>query len=228
MNSSNFFSTTLYKPARLSLWTMALLLIVLTNGCSKKHLPLPEPPVVEKYDEAARRRIAQWKALVNDSKKSPITEKLGSVNRFFNHLRFVADRKHWGQEDYWATPLETLVSNGGDCEDFTIAKYFTLKSLEIPDNKMRLTYVKSLTRNQPHMVLNYYHHPSAEPLVLDNLQNRIMPASQRKDLVPVYSFNGTGYWLAKNRGYNAPVGNASRLKLWQEVLQREEEEPLLP
>lgn len=125
-------------------------------------------------------------------------------------------------------PLETLVSNGGDCEDFTIAKYFTLKNLEIPDRKMRLTYVKSLTRNQPHMVLNYYHTPSSEPLVLDNLQDRIMPASQRKDLVPVYSFNDTGLWLSQNRGYSPPVRDASRLKLWQEVLQREEEEPLLP
>ncbi|MBU1232143.1 MAG: transglutaminase-like cysteine peptidase, partial [Proteobacteria bacterium] len=145
---------------------MALLLAVLVNGCSKKPLPPPEPPVIERYDEATRKRIAQWKALIKETKKAPISEKLASVNKFFNHLHFVTDRNHWGQEDYWATPLETLVSNGGDCEDFTIAKYFTLKSLEVPDKKMRLTYVKSLTRNQAHMVLNYYHHPSSDPLVL--------------------------------------------------------------
>ncbi len=217
----------LHKPARSSCWTLGLLLVVLAAGCSKKAPPLPEP-VVEKYDEAARQRIAKWKTLIEEKKKVSVREKLVSVNRFFNHFSFVSDLRHWGQEDYWATPLETLVSNGGDCEDFTIAKYFTLKSLEVQDEKMRLTYVKSLTRNQPHMILAYYRHPHADPLVLDNLTNRIVPASQRKDLVPVYSFNGTGLWLAKNRGHNPRVGESSRLSLWQELLQRVEGESSTP
>ena len=53
-------------------------------------------------------------------------ELLGSVNTFFNRLPFVADMAHWGVEDYWASPAETFASNGGDCEDFSIAKYFAL------------------------------------------------------------------------------------------------------
>ncbi len=222
MNNLTFSATHPYKPVRVSRWIFMLLIVVLVYGCGKK--TPPEPPVVEKYDKAARERIAQWQTLIKDTKKAPIAEKLVSVNRFFNQLHFVPDLSHWGQEDYWATPLETLASNGGDCEDFTIGKYFTLVSLEVPDKKMRLTYVKSLTLNQAHMVLNYYHHPSSDPLVLDNLDPRIMPASQRKDLVPVYSFNGTGLWLAKNHGYSTPVGKSSRLKLWQELLQRVKEE----
>ncbi|MBC8208901.1 MAG: transglutaminase-like cysteine peptidase [Desulfobulbaceae bacterium] len=203
---------------------MLLLLVIQTTGCGKR-VPPPEPVIIEKYDEAARKRISQWKTLIQEKKEVPTTEKLISVNRFFNHLLFVSDLKHWGKYDYWATPLETLVSNGGDCEDFAIAKYFTLKSLKVPDEKMRLTYVKSLTLNQAHMVLSYYPTPSADPLVLDNLVKEITPASQRDDLLPVYSFNGTGLWLAKNDGYNTRVADSSRIKRWRELLQRLEDDP---
>ncbi len=207
-------------------WILGLLVLVLVTACSKK---TPPPELVdERYDEAARQRITQWKSLIKEKKKAPVREKLVSVNGFFNRLDFVTDLGHWGQEDYWATPLETLVSNGGDCEDFTIAKYFTLKSLEVPDEKMRLAYVKSLTLNRAHMVLTYYHSPSADPLVLDNLTNRIVPASQRNDLVPIYSFNGTGIWLTRHRGYTPQMGDANRLRLWQELLQRVEEESSIP
>lgn len=211
------------RHAHFSFWTL-LLLLVLVNGCAKK----TPAPVTEEYDKAARERIAQWKTLIQETRNAPISEQLVAVNRFFNRLHFVSDLSHWAQEDYWATPLETVVSNGGDCEDFTIAKYFTLRHLKVPDEKMRLTYVKSLTLNQPHMVLNYYQHPSADPLVLDNLQKRILPASQRKDLIPVYSFNGTGLWLAKYSENGKPARKASRLKRWQDLLQRMEAAPLLP
>jgi predicted transglutaminase-like cysteine proteinase len=211
---------TFHIPARFSFWMMGLLLLVaMVAGCCKKAPPLIKP-VAPLYDEAASQRIFQWQTLIEDKREAPILEKLTVVNNFINHLEFVSDRSHWGQKDYWATPLETLVSNGGDCEDFTIAKYFTLKNMNVPDEKMRLTYVKSLTLNQAHMVLTYYHSPSADPLVLDNLVKRIIPASQRKDLVPIYSFNGTGIWLTKNDGYNPRVGESSRLKLWQDLLQR--------
>jgi predicted transglutaminase-like cysteine proteinase len=216
-----FNSDSLNNPARFSCWMLVLLLsLVLVAGCGKK---APESDV-EMYDKAARLRIDKWKTLIEEKKKVPVTEKLVSVNMFFNQLEFVPDISHWGQKDYWATPLETLVSNGGDCEDFTIAKYFTLKSLGVPEEKMRLTYVKSKTLNQAHMVLTYYQRPDVDPLVLDNLINEIVPASERKDLVPVYTFNGTGLWVAKSRTDSSRVGEASRLSLWQDLLHRVEVE----
>ena len=56
--------------------------------------------------------------------------------------------------------------------------------------RLRITYVKSERRNQAHMVLAYYEDPTKEPLILDNLTSKILPATKRPDLTPVFSFNG--------------------------------------
>lgn len=144
----------------------------------------------------ARARILDWEALIKSSAALPEPDKLNEVNRFFNRkVRFVDDIQLWRENDYWATPVEMLVKGAGDCEDYSIAKYFTLRRLGIPSEKLRITYVKALNYNQAHMVLTYYASPSAEPLVLDNLINDIRPASQRKDLLPVYAFNAEGLYL---------------------------------
>lgn len=113
-------------------------------------------------------------------------------------------------------------SNGGDCEDFTIAKYFSLLELGIPDSKMRLIYVKAIELNQFHMVLAYYPTPSSEPLILDNINPEIVRASKRSDLLPIYSFNGTNLWLMKSSaGTGELAGKASRLSLWNDLRSRE-------
>jgi predicted transglutaminase-like cysteine proteinase len=130
---------------------------------------------------------------------------------------------HWKQKDYWATPIEFLSTNGGDCEDFTLAKYFTLRELGISDKKLRMTYVKAIKLNQAHMVLSYFETPGSEPLILDNLVTDIRKASLRRDLVPVYSFNGNGLWLAKERERGVRVGDSSRVSLWGDVVQRMKE-----
>jgi predicted transglutaminase-like cysteine proteinase len=132
----------------------------------------------------------------------------------------VDDIRHWGEKDYWATPIEFLASHGGDCEDFSIAKYFTLKAMGMSEEKLNLTYVKALQYNMHHMVLTYYRTPGAEPLVLDNLVETIKPASQRTDLMPIFSFNGTGLWLAKQRGRGKLAGSSSRVKRWRDLLEK--------
>jgi len=114
--------------------------------------------------------------------------------------------------------VEMLSTNGGDCEDFSIAKYFTLLELGVPDERLRITYVKALELNQAHMVLAYYETPESEPLILDNLINKIRSASQRSDLLPVYSFNGNNLWMSKERGQGrAIVGGSQRINLWRDL-----------
>ena len=148
----------------------------------------------------ARQRILDWSDLIQRSGELPEKDKLTAVNRFFNaKLRFVDDQRNWGQNDYWATPIEALVKGAGDCEDYSIAKYFTLRRLGIPAEKLRITYVKALNYNQAHMVLTFYATPTADPLVLDNLISDIRPASQRKDLLPVYAFNAEGLYTGGKR-----------------------------
>ena len=174
----------------------------------------------QKYGKSARLRLVAWENLIITDNSQTELEKLEKVNQFFNQMEFVEDIDQWGNKDYWATPIEFLGTQGGDCEDFTIAKYFTLKAMGIEEEKLNLTYVKALTYNVHHMVLTYFSTPGSEPLVLDNIVADIKPASQRRDLLPIYSFNGTGLWLAKQRGRGKLAGSSSRLQRWQDLVQR--------
>ena len=176
--------------------------------------------VEKKYGIDAGKRLLAWQQFMRDDTSGTDLEKLEKVNSFFNQITFVSDQLHWQKKDYWATPIEFLASNGGDCEDFALAKYFALKMLGVSEKKLNMTYVKAWKLNQAHMVLTYYTTPSAEPLVLDNLLDTIKPATQRPDLLPVYSFNGSGLWLAKERGKGKLVGTSDRLKLWNDLLGR--------
>ncbi len=172
------------------------------------------------YGPRAGKRVSTWRAEMSRYSTLSEREQLTQVNRFFNQLYFVDDIKLWGKKDYWATPLEFLGSNAGDCEDFTIAKYFSLLELGVSDKKLRLVYVKAITLNQFHMVLAYYSTPNAEPLILDNINGEIKPASTRRDLLPIYSFNGKNLWLMKTKNGQL-AGESSRLSLWNDLRARE-------
>lgn len=192
-------------------------------GQSGNHFSLPQDlinSVADQYGEAAKRRILAWQMLIRDNSRLKDEEKLEKVNTFFNQLQFVDDMTLWKKSDYWATPVEFLSKGAGDCEDFSLAKYFTIKALGVPEKKLNMTYVKALDLNQAHMVVTYYSTPKSVPLVLDNLVAEIQPATARKDLIPVYSFNGSGLWLAKVRDKGQKVASSDRLKRWKNLLDR--------
>lgn len=173
----------------------------------------------------AQNTIGAWVRLLADARDLPETDKLKAVNDFLNrNIHFEDDQTLWGQPDYWATPLETLTVGAGDCEDFSIAKYFSLKAIGIPTSKLRLIYVKAQLggsasgMSQAHMVLAYYPSPEAEPLVLDNLISEIRTASRRPDLSPVFSFNSDGIWTGS--GTTQATNDTSRLSRWRDLLLR--------
>jgi predicted transglutaminase-like cysteine proteinase len=182
--------------------------------------------VEKKYGSAAKQRFVDWQSLIENGKSWPEAEKLARVNDFFNgNVEFVDDIILWQKTDYWAAPTEFLAKGAGDCEDYSIAKYFTLVEMGVDESKLRITYVKALELNQAHMVLTYFDSPRAVPLVLDNLKPGIVAATQRRDLQPVYSFNGTGLWLAKSKGSGQHVGGSDRLSMWTELKLRMLESP---
>ncbi len=174
----------------------------------------------KKFGVNARHRLQDWQKLINLDTSENDLQRLDKVNDFFNQMEFVDDSIHWKKEDYWATPFEFLNTEAGDCEDYSISKYFTLKAMGIPDEKLNLTYVKAINLNQHHMVLTYYSKPGAVPLVLDNLVSIVRPATERPDLIPIYSFNGTSLWIAKQRGRGKMIGRSSQINRWQELLER--------
>jgi len=214
-------------PSTLLIALLLNLLAVCSSSAGEFALSKQILTKIEKqYGDYARQRLVSWRDLINNHQQLDDLAKLEKVNSFFNSLEFVNDIDHWGKDDYWATPLQMLASNGGDCEDFSIAKYFTLRELGIPAERLRLTYVKALKLNQAHMVLTYSPTADADPLVLDNLTGEIRSASDRDDLLPVYSFNGSGLWLAKARGTDKRVGRSERLSRWREVIARIDKEQL--
>ncbi|MDX2503186.1 MAG: transglutaminase-like cysteine peptidase [Gammaproteobacteria bacterium] len=173
------------------------------------------------YGQQVTNRLDDWKILVEQNQNKSETEKLHLVNDFFNQkIRWVDDKKLWKQRDYWATPLESLTKGAGDCEDFSIAKYYTLHALGLPINKLKITYVKALEYNQAHMVLTYYASKKSEPLILDNINKKILKGSKREDLKPVYSFNGEGMWISKQKKLGKKVGSSQRIRLWTDLVTR--------
>lgn len=183
----------------------------------------------QQHGQAGVAAVLAWQDLLGRSAGQPDAVKLKQVNEFFNRrTRFGEDSKIWRQEDYWATPLQTLVRAEGDCEDFAIAKYVSLRLLGVPAEKLRLTYVRARIGGpqssivQAHMVLSYYPAPNQEPLVLDNLISDIRPASRRPDLTTIFGFNAEGLWVG---GASTPVASATqRLSKWQSVIARMRDE----
>jgi len=150
-----------------------------------------------------RERLTGWKEILSSPKDKALgdPDKLKLVNDFMYETPFYCDPVMWCMEDYWAKPVEFLANDGGDCEDFSIAKYFTLKALGVPDEKLRIVYAiyRRGTFTGAHMVLAYYPTPDAEPLILDNINPDILPSSKRPDITPIFGFNSAGLWQAQEQ-----------------------------
>ena len=176
----------------------------------------------KRFGAPAATAIKDWQAALGDVQSSAEMEKLRFINAYINgRVKFSEDQAVWGVNDYWATPLETLSRAQGDCEDYVIAKYFSLRSIGVAAAKLRLTYVRATIGGalQAHMVLAYYPTPDAEPFVMDNLISEIRPASRRPDLAPVFSFNTEGLWMV-GESPEGKTGGASGLTRWKDLLTR--------
>lgn len=175
----------------------------------------------QQYGADGYDRMQGLAALIDEGRSESDWDRLHMVNDYVNRqITFVSDQQHYGRPDYWATPVESLGAGAGDCEDYAIAKYYALRAMGVPDEKLRLMYVRALRQNEPHMVLVYFEQPDQYPLVLDNLQPQIRSAIERNDLKPVYSFNASGLWLAKAGGLGNKVQNSQGSSQWRAVLQK--------
>lgn len=130
----------------------------------------------------------------NFKAKAPLSNKMALlryVNSFWNTWPYVEDIVNWGQEDYWEIPAEFL-KKSGDCEDYSIIKYFTLKELGIAPENMRIVVVRDTIRNFAHAVLVVYLDDDA--FVLDNLSNSVLSHTKVRQYSPQYSVNEFGRW----------------------------------
>ena len=148
----------------------------------------------ESGQEAVRALQIKLEPLKSMSLKSMASR----VNSMMNEKPYILDNKNWGQSDYWETPVE-FMSKGGDCEDFAIAKYTALRTLGVPEERMRVAIVQDLVKNIPHAVLVVY--TDEGPVILDNQNKSLVDGSDAGRYKPIFSINREAWWL-----HTAPSG----------------------
>lgn len=177
----------------------------------------------------AESALQQLQPLLQHARGLEPVARLRAINQFFNRrIEFATDAQAWGQVDYWSSPLEALNKGRGDCEDYAIAKYFSLLAAGTSAARLRLVYVRTQFDDGPaqaHMVLAYYPPGGGDTLILDNLVDEVLPATQRRDLVPVFSFNSEGLW--QGVGTVGVLDPEVRLSRWREVLRKARAEGFL-
>lgn len=216
-----------------------LLLSILIGGCSqhkvlepidysaiqhdtKKNYTIDQSilnKIETEYGIFAKRRALALVDIMNESRDLDDMKKMEKVNDFFNLFPYESDQTIWNTSDYWATRFEFIGKGKGDCEDYVIAKYFTLKELGVPTSKLFMTYANSLRFKTSHMVLSYYVTPGSIPVVMDNFNYKILPVNVRTDLVPIYSFNGDDLFNAKQTQIGKIVPASTRQnRAWDELI----------
>jgi predicted transglutaminase-like cysteine proteinase len=179
-----------------------------------------ENAALKKYGPSSKKRFESLRYdILIKLKNSTTMKKLNVVNRWVNYIKYDSDISIYGVSDYWATLYEFIGKNRGDCEDYTIAKYYILKELGIDPKRMKFTYVvykNPKGKRVSHMVLAYFKLPKPKSkkdiLILDNNNRLILPASKRRDIVKVLKMiNGdTG---AKSKKWKQLEINMKRKKL---------------
>lgn len=145
----------------------------------------------EQQDDCPSRGAAAWQAMIRKQADRPPLEQLDGVNRFLNNWRYKEDVANYGRRDYWATPLEFLL-HSGDCEDYAITKYVTLRQLGFPAEDLRVVVVQDVVRDLAHAVLAVY--LGDRVYILDNLTRSVVPQEEMTRYVPYYSINETTRW----------------------------------
>lgn len=159
----------------------------------------------------AEKRMRYLHDIIVKNQDKTEEEKLRLVNDTMNNLPWIADKVHWDSVDYWATPMETIATFGGDCEDIAIAKWVVLRTLGIPKDKLRLSYVKVKATGENHMILAYVDRidlPREKRYettwILDNINTRLLKAPKRTDLLLIYATDAEGNMVIFKESDNGP------------------------
>jgi len=188
-----------HKPTSFAAAVISLLLVAPLAPANP--LTLSEPllqQVYQQYGEQAQTRLRQWQQTINHAIGKPEIEQLKLANNFINQAQFIHSPYYQDGFDLRLSPVAFLIQGAGDSEEFSIAKYFTLREMGIDNSKLRLTYTEIESSSASHMVLAYYSAVDAEPLVLDYLDKAVRPLSQRQDIRLIYSFDAEPIWLSQS------------------------------
>ena len=150
---------------------------------------------VERYF-AEKAKNQEWLAFIDSVRGMPRAEQLNRVNKFLNSRRYITDPINWGMKDYWEAPAEFFNKNG-DCEDYAIAKYMTLRILGFSADDLRVVAVKDLNLKVGHAILAVF--LDGDTLLLDNQIRVVVSAKKVRHYKPIYSLNENAWWRHKRK-----------------------------
>lgn len=136
----------------------------------------------------------EWIETINSLKNKKPKAKIDGVNQYLNKAPYVTDMVNWQQKDYWAT-LNQFFNKDGDCEDYAIAKYYSLKELGFSPDQMRIVVVRDNNLNIAHAVLAVY--LENKIWILDNQISQVLEDNHIVHYTPLYSINEKAWWLHK-------------------------------
>jgi predicted transglutaminase-like cysteine proteinase len=142
-------------------------------------------------------RLEKWQTFLNDISSAPLSDQLYRINRYVNHVRQMTDERNWKRRDFWAVP-EEFFDRGGDCEDYAIAKYVSLRYLGVPAERLRVVVVYDRKRREDHAVLVIMAPDGMK--VLDNNRKRVLDWDESSTRYrPYYSLNEQSVWIHDSR-----------------------------
>lgn len=150
--------------------------------------------VIGRYERVgikATASVREWQKELQKLRGLELESKVKKVNALINQQTYIEDKDNFKKSDYWASPDE-FFGRGGDCEDFAIAKYISLKKLGVPDSRMRLAIVMDEWKNIPHAILIVY--TDGGPMILDNQAEKADYATNINRYRPIYSINQSNWW----------------------------------
>ncbi|MCW5771169.1 MAG: transglutaminase-like cysteine peptidase [Rhodospirillaceae bacterium] len=146
--------------------------------------------------------LQRWNAFVAGLAGRDRLSQLEAVNAYANRVPYQTDQSRFGQIDYWATPRE-FFGRSGDCEDYAIAKYLSLRKLGWRAQDLRIAVIKDESRNELHAVLIAYLDGTA--YVLDNLNSRVVEHAAIRHYRPIFSINEVAWHFHRDWNPNGAV-----------------------
>ena len=163
------------------------------NGALNRYFserPLAEAPCTSTAFN--RCHLREWNAFLAGLQGRDRRSQVEEVNAYMNRQRYLTDLRNYGVSDYWATPGQ-FFSRDGDCEDYAIAKFLSLRALGFGNDMLRVVVLQDLNLRVGHAILVVF--LDGESLVLDNQVRRVVRAETIRHYQPIYSINEEYWWL---------------------------------
>lgn len=141
--------------------------------------------------EFNRCHYKKWRTLIDSLAGKDFKAQLKAINKHMNRHKYIVDPVNWGVRDYWESPAE-FFRKYGDCEDYAIAKYLSLRWLGLSTEVMRIFIVMDMNLKVAHAVLAVY--DGGKVYILDNQLSIVVEARKIHHYKPIFSVNETGWW----------------------------------